>query len=396
VGNRLTRTSTSTLPGVANQAFSYDANDRLTSDAYDNNGNTIDSGGNIDRYDFEDRLIDRNNGQITILYDGDGNRVRKTVGGVTTLYLVDDVNPTGYSQVLEELTATSNATPEVARLYVYGLDLIARDGFVVNGWDASFYGYDGIGSTRFLSNEWGDISDSYEYDSQGILIAMAGESANDYLFTGEQHDGDLGLYFLRARYLRPEFARFITQDKYEGTISLPTTLHAYVYAHNDSVNFIDPSGYSEFTVNGQVQASGLQSTVVRFTIRRNIRRINAALCAVAANLANSYSKLPSIPGFQKHHILQNAAFKRIPGYDRGLAMAVYLLGGSANPGSPHDSANKAQPNPARGLTLGQARKISYQALRKAGCRRADATKLVRLAQEYIDSLGKFGLDDVLP
>jgi YD repeat-containing protein len=33
VGNRLTRTSTSTLPGVANQAFSYDANDRLTRDA---------------------------------------------------------------------------------------------------------------------------------------------------------------------------------------------------------------------------------------------------------------------------------------------------------------------------------------------------------------------------
>jgi YD repeat-containing protein len=83
VGNRLTRTST--LPGVENQTLSYDANDRLTTDTYDPNGNTV--VGHIqqsapavsDTYDFEDRLISRNNGQVTITYDGDGNRVTKTV-----------------------------------------------------------------------------------------------------------------------------------------------------------------------------------------------------------------------------------------------------------------------------------------------------------------------------
>jgi hypothetical protein len=30
-----------------------------------------------------------------MVYDGDGNRVAKTVGGVTTQYLVDELNPTG-------------------------------------------------------------------------------------------------------------------------------------------------------------------------------------------------------------------------------------------------------------------------------------------------------------
>jgi hypothetical protein len=33
-------------------------------------------------YDFENHLIQR--GAITIVYDGDGNRVQKTAGGVTT------------------------------------------------------------------------------------------------------------------------------------------------------------------------------------------------------------------------------------------------------------------------------------------------------------------------
>ena len=38
-----------------------------------------------------------------IVYDGDGNRVSDTVGGATTNYLVDTVNPTGYAQVVDEL-----------------------------------------------------------------------------------------------------------------------------------------------------------------------------------------------------------------------------------------------------------------------------------------------------
>jgi hypothetical protein len=46
-----------------------------------------------------------NSGAVTIVYDGDGNRVAKTVGGVTTQYLVDDLNPTGYAQVVEESSA---------------------------------------------------------------------------------------------------------------------------------------------------------------------------------------------------------------------------------------------------------------------------------------------------
>jgi hypothetical protein len=62
---------------------------------YDVNGNTTGSGGINYVYDFENRLVQK--GGLTIVYDGDGNRKSKTVGGVTTTYLVDDLNPTGYA-----------------------------------------------------------------------------------------------------------------------------------------------------------------------------------------------------------------------------------------------------------------------------------------------------------
>jgi YD repeat-containing protein len=68
----------------------YDANDRITTDAaeqYDAAGNTTSSGSFNNVYDFENKLVRR--GTIAITYDGDGNRVSKTVGGVTAKYMVD-------------------------------------------------------------------------------------------------------------------------------------------------------------------------------------------------------------------------------------------------------------------------------------------------------------------
>jgi uncharacterized protein RhaS with RHS repeats len=54
VGNRLQMTST--LNAVPGGSFFYDANDRLTTDVYDNNGNTISFAGIANTYDFENRM----------------------------------------------------------------------------------------------------------------------------------------------------------------------------------------------------------------------------------------------------------------------------------------------------------------------------------------------------
>ena len=123
-----------------------------------------------------------------------------------------------------------------------------------------FYQYDGLGSVRSITDESGDLQETYDYDAYGTLIGLAKRNPStsdldasdplnqavkpnsEHLYTGEQWDGDLGMYFLRARYLNTNTGRFHTQDSYEGQNSEPLTLHKYLYANGNPVMMMDPSG----------------------------------------------------------------------------------------------------------------------------------------------------------
>lgn len=239
VGNRLSRSST--LAAVPSQSSTFDANDRLASDIYDRNGNTLQSNTNSYTYDFDNRLtsfITHNSSLVTFIYDGDGNRVARTVGGVTTNYLVDTNNPTGYAQVVEELQGGV-----VTRQFTYGHDLISqRCTPPTANCSLVFYGFDGHGSVRLLTDAGGAVTDTYDYDAFGNLISRTGTTANDYLYSGEQFDSSLGFYYLRARYLNPASGRFWTADSFEGTSRDPVSLHKYLYSQANPANRLDPSG----------------------------------------------------------------------------------------------------------------------------------------------------------
>jgi RHS repeat-associated protein len=239
VGNRLSRSST--VAPLASQTSVYDANDRLASDSYDNNGNTTTAGGKNYAYDFENRLTSATvSGAVPVSFvcDGDGNRVAKTVGGITTNYLVDTNNPTGYAQVVEEIQNGA-----VTRSYTYGHDLISQRCPIPNAnCSLSFYGYDGHGSVRLLTDAGGAVTDTYDYDAFGTLISRAGTTGNDYLYAGERFDAELGFYYLRARYMNPGNGRFWSRDTFEGNAFEPRTLHKYSYVASDVVNQVDPSG----------------------------------------------------------------------------------------------------------------------------------------------------------
>lgn len=239
-GNRLARTST--LAGVTPQSFTYDKNDRLTSDGYDSNGNTKQSAGVAYTYDWENRLSSVNDGAVTYAYDGDGNRVSKTVSGVTTAYLVDTNSPTGYAQTVEELQGGA-----VVRQYTYGHDLISQRQLISGQWSVSYYGYDGHGSVRLLTDSSGSVTDTYDYDAFGTLVSRTGATPNEYLYAGERLDPETGMYYLRARYMRPDTGRFWTMDSYAGNRFEPITLHKYLYANADGANKLDPSGEMTMT-----------------------------------------------------------------------------------------------------------------------------------------------------
>lgn len=245
VGNRLT----STINGLVN-TYSYDDNDRLISEtgvtyAYDDNGNlltkTLVTGESIEySYDFQNRLIqaltinaDSSTNTVRFEYDTLGNRVQSTVNdSQVTNYLVDTNMP--YAQVMLEYDDVGNLLSS----YIYGDDLISMKTNAAT----SYYLYDGQLSVRQLLNSSQQVTDEYNYDAFGNLTFSAGSTNNNYLYTGEQYDPNIGFYYLRARYFDPSMGRFLTADPFDGLKFEPVSLHKYLYVANNPVNLIDPSG----------------------------------------------------------------------------------------------------------------------------------------------------------
>jgi RHS repeat-associated protein len=135
----------------------------------------------------------------------------------------------------------------VTRTYAYGLERISENQQISAAWTPSFYGYDGHGSVRQLTDATGAVTDTYDYDAFGTLTNSTGSTPNNYLFAGEQYDPALSLYYNRARYLNTATGRFWSMDTVEGTDDSPLSLHKYLYAANDSTDRVDPSGNNWWT-----------------------------------------------------------------------------------------------------------------------------------------------------
>jgi RHS repeat-associated protein len=174
---------------------------------------------------------------------GTGNRVSEMVGSTTTKYLVDTLNPTGYSQVLDELVNGA-----VTKTYTYGLQRISENQLSGSTWTPTFYGYDGHGNVRFTTSTAGAVGNTYQFDAFGAPIASTGTIANTYLYSGERFDSNLNLYHLRARYYNMLTGRFETMDQWQrkgcslSRLYSPSDLNAYAYADADPVDKVDPNG----------------------------------------------------------------------------------------------------------------------------------------------------------
>jgi RHS repeat-associated protein len=128
-----------------------------------------------------------------------------------------------------------------------GLELVneARTS-IVNGhlaYSTIYFDYDGHGSVRALTDTTGAVTDTYDYDAFGNLIHSTGSTPNVYLYSGEQFDPDLNLYYNRGRYLNVSSGRFWTMDAFEGDPEVPASLHKYLYVGDNAPNQIDPSGH---------------------------------------------------------------------------------------------------------------------------------------------------------
>ncbi len=287
-----------------------------TSYTYDNNGNTLTKTKGLTRdvyvYDYRNRLESAvvqsgdEPGNVSYAYDVENIRVGKTHNGEETSYLVDHNQP--YAQVVLERKAGADIS------YVQGDDLISMTRPVDQG-GTKYYHYDGHLSTRQLADSTGTVTDSYVYDAFGNLLSSTGTTVNEFRYTGEQYDANVGFYYLRARYYNTEIGRFQTQDGYEGSSFDPATLHLYLYVQNDPVNWVDPSGYF---LTAMVMQSAVTFGVL---LKCYIPTITKALTLLAG--ITLFMK----PGFEFRNLaIEMIASGRLGSEGLAAALDIYLLG----------------------------------------------------------------------
>ncbi len=258
--------------------YAYDGNDRLLTETtgattftstYDDNGNLKSRGDGVTAdtyaYDAENRLIGASSaaGAATFTYDADGMRTGRTVGGVTTTFLLDKAAPAAACR------CASDAQPPLAQVlvetrganvvrYTHGHALIGQ---TQPGSGASFHLADGQRSHRQLTNAAGTVTDTYDFDAFGVLLAAGGSTPNVYLYAGEQLDPNLGFYYLRARHYQQATGRFVSTDPELGNFFDPMSLHRYLYAHANPVDNRDPSGRADYNLTSLMFAQVLAKSI---------------------------------------------------------------------------------------------------------------------------------------
>jgi RHS repeat-associated protein len=152
---------------------------------------------------------------------------------------------------------------QVTRRYTYGLGPgpISMSQLINGQWVTSFFIYDGEGDVRALTDEHGNVTDTFDYDGFGNLINRTGNTPNTRLYKGEEYDPDLGLYYLRNRWYNLATGRFMTGDPLTGNLSEPISQHRYLYANANPVNRIDPNGLSSIAFFSAINISSVLSTI---------------------------------------------------------------------------------------------------------------------------------------
>jgi RHS repeat-associated protein len=101
-----------------------------------------------------------------------------------------------------------------------------------------FYHYDGLGSTKALTDANQNIQNTTKYDAWGNILQSSGTITNPYLYVGElgyYGDGDAGMYLLTQRWYNPTIGRFVVRDP------LPR-VKLYLYCNANPIIFVDPKG----------------------------------------------------------------------------------------------------------------------------------------------------------
>jgi len=224
-------------------SYAYNSDNQLITGegntfSYDENGNTTAISPQTSAirnftYNYNDELTQYASGTTTLNYQYDilGNRIKKTSTTSTTKYIVDP------NQGLPSVIAETDINGNITAYYIYGLGLVSK----IEGSNAYYYQYDGLGSTIAITDTTGAVKNKYAYDDFGNVASNSTETiSNPFKYVGGAGViTDLpDLLFMRARYYLPSVGRFANKDP----IGFGGGINMYNYVYSNPINFIDPTG----------------------------------------------------------------------------------------------------------------------------------------------------------
>ncbi|HUE72703.1 MAG TPA: RHS repeat-associated core domain-containing protein [Pirellulaceae bacterium] len=108
-----------------------------------------------------------------------------------------------------------------------------------------YHHHDGQGNTIALTNDQGEVTDTFAYTANGELTERTGNTPTPYQYKGEHGyytDQETGEVMMRRRKLDPEQGRWLSADP----AGLLDDVNRYRYVQNNPIGLIDPSGLEAF------------------------------------------------------------------------------------------------------------------------------------------------------
>ena len=144
-----------------------------------------------------------------------------------------------------EVLVEQNINGKTDTSYIYGAEINGGfDRISLDRFDGStgYYLYDARGSVSGITNEEGQVYQSYRYSVTGEITFGAPQYENEYTYNGESYNPNIQSQYLRARYYCVVTATFLTEDSYLGNQTEPLTFNRYNYCVSSYLNYTDPSG----------------------------------------------------------------------------------------------------------------------------------------------------------